>query len=306
MNRLDEDLSAYLSLRRALGFALVGYDRVLERFVAHLRQRNETTVTVEAAVSFANGASSPIAARRRLMIVRGFAGYLRSIDGQSVVPPADLLPLRIHRATPYLYSPAQVAALRAAAADLGPSRRAATFTTLLGLLSVTGMRISEALALDPGDVDLASGVITVRESKFGRSRLVPLSASSTAALTSYLQLRQAFTPEPRSEALFVSTIGTRLGKNVAEQMFRRLTAAAGIEARAGGRRPRLHDFRHSFAVDSLLDAYRRGGDVQAVLPVLSSFLGHVDPKNTYWYLSGAPELLALAAERLEHHFGGES
>ena len=174
--------------------------------------------------------------------------------------------------------------------------RAATYDTLIGLLTVSGLRIGEAIKLDRSDLDWAQGVLLIRESKFGKSRLVPLHPSSMQALSDYAVLRDDFQPRPKELSFFVSLKRKRLLYAVVQQTFRRLVDTAGIGANAPSA-PRLHDLRHTFAVRTLLDWYRAGEDVQAKMPSLSTYLGHREPACTYWYLSAAPELLALAAAR---------
>jgi integrase/recombinase XerD len=218
------------------------------------------------------------------------------------VPPLDVLPrvaTSATRATPYLYSPAEVVALMDAAGSMRFELTAATCRTIVGLLAVSGLRISEALGLDNDDVDWASGVLTVRQSKFERSRQVPLHESTLDALHAYVVVRDERFPHPRSEAFFVSWRGGRLGYGAMREHFERMVATATLTPRSPGCRPRLHDFRHRFAVATLEDWYRSGVDVQPRLPLLSVYMGHVDPASTYWYLSAKPELLASAAERLQ-------
>lgn len=217
------------------------------------------------------------------------------------MPPADLVPWRPCRATPYLYSGADIAALITAAASLRFPLRVTTYQTLIGLLAVTGMRIGEAIRLDGGDLDLVGGVLTVRQSKFGKSRLLPLHPTTTDALRGYLQRRDRLHPQPSTPAVFISPAGTRLAYCNVQATFARLARRAGLQPRSASCRPRIHDLRHSFAVASLLDAYASGQDGQARLTLLATYLGHVDPASTYWYLSAAPELLALAGQRLEDH-----
>jgi integrase/recombinase XerD len=177
-----------------------------------------------------------------------------------------------------------------------------TYRTLIGLLATTGMRTGEACGLDRADVDLDDAVLTIRDSKFGKHRQVPIHASTVTALRGYGQARDRASRNTTA-AWFVSTRGTRLDKTNIPATFARLIDAAGITAPTGQRRPRLHDLRHSFCTATLLEWYRDGVDVQARLPWLSTYLGHVDPKSTYWYLTGSTELLALVAARLEHAFG---
>jgi len=224
-------------------------------------------------------------------------------DPRTAVPPAALLPARSPRATPYLYSEDDVRRLMAAAQGLRSPLRRATFSTLLGLLWVTGMRIGEALRLDCDDVDFVHGVLTVRDSKFGKSRELPVHESTTAALCAYAKRRDKLCPRRSSPAFFVSLAGTRLRYCNFHLTFLGLVRAAGIPRRSACR-PRPHDFRHSFAVRTLIDWYRDGGNLSWRLPHLAAYLGHADPANTYWYLSAAPELLGLAVKRLEAQVEG--
>ena len=232
-------------------------------------------------------------------MVRGFARHLHTLDPATEVPPAGLLPQRTRRATPYLYTGEEVARLMAAARALPSPLVAATYETLVGLLETTGMRVGEAARLDRADVDLDDGVITVVAGKFGRWREVPLQPGTVEALSSYARRRDALCPEPKAPSFFVSNTGTMLIPACVRQRFGQLVRTAGLRPRSPRCRPRIHDFRHGFAVATLLDWYRAGVDVQARLPLLSAFLGHVDPASTYWYLEATPELLALAAVRQE-------
>lgn len=235
----------------------------------------------------------------RLTVVRGFARYLHALDERHEVPPADLLPARWHRPTPYLYSEADLGRLLGAARALPRPLRAATYATLIGLLAVSGMRVGEAIGLDRGDLDWSAGLLIVREAKFGKSRELVLHPSALAALRPYDRGRRQLWPRPRTPAFFISVTGTRLIYSEVQRTFGVLVHQAGLAPRSGRCRPRLHDLRHSFAVNTLLGWYRAGLDVEARMHSLSTYLGHIDPANTYWYLSAAPELLALAGERLE-------
>jgi integrase len=229
--------------------------------------------------------------------VRGFATYVRALDPRTEVPPVTLLPSKRPRGTPYLYSDADVQALmNAAHAALGLFK-GATYHTLLGLLATTGLRVGEALALDQADWDSADGVLRLRHAKFGKTRQVPLHASTSAALTAYSRLRDRTFRPPRSPSFFVSRAGTRLHYKNVHLAFLRLVRTAGLSDRRP-RRPRLHDLRHSFATHTLLDWYHAGVDVEARLPWLSTYLGHVGPASTYWYLTATPELVTIAHRRL--------
>ena len=240
----------------------------------------------------------------RLAAVRGFATYLHAIDPVHEVPAADLLPQRPLRASPYLYSDAEIAALIGAAQSLSTPLRRATLATLIGLLAATGIRVGEAIALDRGDVELATGRLLVRHGKFGKTRELTLHPSTVHALGRYQRLRDRLAPATGTAALFVSQAGTRLIYCNVHNAFHRLVQLAGLTPRSAACRPRIHDLRHSFAVRSMLDAYAAGEDGQTRLTLLSTWMGHVHPGSTYWYLSASPELMALAGQRLETHLAG--
>jgi len=291
----------YLAMRRSLGYKLDRQGGLLLEFVAYLDEIGADTVTTEAALAWATGpaGADPIWWQRRLSVVRCFARHLKTLDPACQVPPTDLLPVRYRQRTPHLFSSAEVAALVHAAGLLAAPLHAATYQALISLLAVSGLRVGEAVGLDRGDVDLDAGLLSVVNGKFGKSRQVPLHPSTAAMLGTYSARRDRLCPTPVTRGFFVSTTGTRLLVGGVDRVFTQLLGLAGISTPAGCRRPRVHDLRHSFAVATLLDWYRDGVDVAARLPVLSTFLGHVAPASTWWYLHAAPELLALAAQRLE-------
>jgi integrase len=301
MSALSDAAHDYLRLRNSLGHELAQYHRELPRFVAVLDAAGLPTVTVAAALSWAQGPDidpgSSVAARR-MTIARGFARYMAGIDARTEVPPPGLISGRRRWRPPFIYSPDDVAMLLAQARGLRQPMPAATHETLIGLLAASGMRVGEAIRLDRDDIDWAHGVLAIHESKFGKSRRVPVLESTLAALDHYARVRDQFCVRTTSSSFFVSMTGTRPIYRIVQQTFRRLCDSAGIGADAAAP-PRIHDLRHSFAVRTLLDWYRSGADVEAKLPTLSTYLGHRDPRSTYWYLSAAPELLALAAQRLE-------
>jgi integrase len=233
------------------------------------------------------------------VIVAGFARYLHASDTAHEIPPVDLLPAKRRRRIPYLYREAQIEALMHAARALHPMLKAATYETLIGLLAVTGMRIGEVIALHRDDLDLGEGRLTVRRGKNGRSREVALHASSVAALDAYGRVRDELCPRPRDPNFLITTAGTRLYRGTVWEEFDRLRRAVGLDRETLGRQARIHDIRHSFVLRTLLGWYRDGIDVESQLPLLSTFLGHVEPSNTYWYFEASPELLAFAAQRLE-------
>jgi integrase/recombinase XerD len=226
---------------------------------------------------------------------RGFARYLAGVDAGTEIPPLGLMAHRQRWRRPFIYSPADIdAVLRQARGSIASPLRAATYQTLIGLLAASGLRIGEAIGLDRSDVDWTQGVLLIRESKFGKSRLVPLHPSSMQALAEHAQLRDELQSRPAQPSFFVSLTRKRLSYAVVSRTFRELIDGAGVGAGAPSP-PRLHDLRHTFAVRTLLGWYRVGEDVQAKVPSLSTYLGHREPSSTYWYLSAAPELLTLAA-----------
>jgi integrase/recombinase XerD len=258
-------------------------------------------------------AKQPAEAKRswwavRLSTVRAFARYLSALDPATEIPPPGLIPAQSHRVTPYIYTDDDIATLLAAAGRLPTAHRADTYQTLIGLVAVTGMREGEAVRLDRDDVDLEQGLLTIRDSKFGKSRQIPVHPSTVEALASYAQRRNARRPRsdgrpnrhaPSDAAFFTSTTGTRLLRDNVSTVFPRLIHGAGLDWAGHRRPPRLHDLRHSFAVNTLIHWYQQGLDVEARLPLLSTYLGHIAPKSTYWYLSAVPELLELITDRLD-------
>ncbi len=304
MSPLHLRLEQYLAIRRAMGFKMERHEKLLGQFADFLVARDASTLTIEHALAWA---TSPVNAdprwwAARLSIVRGFAVHLHSLDPAHQVPPQGLIRHGARGTVPYLYADDQIAALVRAASQLpGFPLRAATYQTLFGLLAVTGMRVGEAIRLDRDDFDVRLGLLTVRDTKFGKSRQLPLHPTVTASLEEYLDQRDDLLPHPRTGALLLSTKGFRLRYQRVWDTFHRLLGPAGLTPRSPASPPTIHGMRHGFAVATLLGWYRQGADVQAMLPRLSTYLGHADPKHTYWYLSAAPELLALAAERLDAH-----
>lgn len=302
MSALSADLAEYLALRRSLGYKLERAGEVLSDFVAALDEAGAEHITVALALEWAMRAPNPDSTWRaqRLGMARCFARYLHAIDARHEVPPPGLVHGGSARPAPFVYGEHDVVALMAAARRLRSPLRALTFETLIGLLAVSGLRVGEVIRLDRPDVDLGAEVLVVRNSKLGRSRHVPLHATTTEALRSYLGRRDHHLPRPASPALFVSTAGTRLRSGNVRTTFAELLERAGLPTRRSRQGPRLGDFRHSFAVRTLAEAHRAGADVEADLAVLSSYLGHVSPASTYWYLSASPVLLEAAARRLDH------
>jgi integrase len=300
MSALAQAAADYLALRRRLGHDMADAARLLPRFVDYLDQIGATTVTIAAAVAWSTEPDVDPASTvwpRRMTAVRGFARHMAGIDPATEIPPLGLIPMRQRWTQPFLFNTDDVERLLEATGSIRWRLPAATHRTLIGLLAVTGMRVGEALKLDDTDIDWAEGVLLVRESKFGKSRLVPVAPSTLEALRSYIALRDGLVARS-VPAVFVSVRGNRTIYACVQDTFRRLCVTAGIGANAP-RRPRVHDLRHSFAVNTLIGWHRAGENVDARLPALSTYLGHRDPRSTYWYLSAAPELLAFAARRIE-------
>ncbi|MGO8861150.1 MAG: tyrosine-type recombinase/integrase [Acidimicrobiales bacterium] len=301
MSALRRSLSDYLAMRRELGYKLDRAGQLLSQFVDFCDQSDTEVVTVEAALTWATlpEGCSPGWGAFRLCVIRGFARYLHGLDPRTGVPPTDLLPTNYGRARPFLYSTDQLKALLEAAQQIPSALRAASTEAIVGLLASTGMRIGEALALDRSSVDLGHSRLTIQQAKFNKSREVALHPTTVDALAAYATRRDKLSPRAGESAFFVSATGTRVLYCNFHLAFQDLVRRAGIEARSPSCRPRPHDLRHTFAVTTVTRWYREGADVAALLPSLSTYLGHVDPAATYWYLSGSPELLGLAARRLE-------
>ena len=299
MSGLEQALSDYLQLRHSLGHEVAEAGWLLPDFVRYLDAHDCPTVTIGAALSWVQQSTTVTGTSvgpRRMTAARGFARYLSGIDARTEVPPFGLMPHRQRWRKPFIYTLADIDAVRCQTRSIQSPLRAATYDTLIGLLASSGLRIGEAIKLDRTDIDWADGVLLIRESKFGKSRLVPLQTSTMQALADHAGLRDELQPRPKVPSFFVSLTRKRISYAVVCQTFRRLVDKAGVGADAPCA-PRLHDLRHTFAVRTLLGWYRAGEDVQARIPSLSTYLGHRDPASTYWYLSAAPELLALAAAR---------
>lgn len=304
MKSLREHVDDYLRLRRALGYKLERHGRLLPQLINHLEAAGASTITSELAISWARQPTGahPRHWAARLAIARGFAAYMQTIDPRTEVPPADAFAVRYRRPTPYLWSEEDIRRLLEAARALRQPLKAASFEALFGLLAVSGMRVGEAIALDLDDVDLEHGVITIREqtAKLERARLVPLHPTTVEALEHYVRTRQRLRPRPRSRAFFLSAAGTRIDRSEVSKTLRKITIALGLRTETA--RPRAHDLRHG--VSTLIEWQRSGVRIDERIAALSTYLGHVSPADTYWYLTATPELMGAAAQRLELRFGG--
>ncbi len=241
---------------------------------------------------------------RRLGMVRQFASWLSAFDPRTEVPPKRILNARHRRNNPYIFTDQKIEHLMAEAARLPSPKglRALTHVTLIGLLAATGLRPGEAIALDVPDVDLKNGILAIRETKFGKSRFVPVAGSTCAALARYAERRLELFDDLQEDGFLISECGTRLHPCVARRTFAKISCAIGLrkamEGRCIGRGPRLQDFRHTFATRKIIEWYRAGLDVERELPKLATYLGHVDVGHTYWYIEAVPELLQLATEQM--------
>lgn len=304
MSELRQALEDYIAVRRSLGFDLRLPASLLRNFISFVEANKATYITRELAVRWAKQPDSaqPATWAWHLGMVRRFASWRSVTDPRTEVPPEGLIPYRYYRQPPYIYSDDEIERLIAAASALPSSNglRARSFSTLFGLLSVTGMRVSEGLKLDHEDVDLEQGTLTIRRTKFGKSRFVPVHSSTRDVLKRYDELRVRVFPRPATPAFLVSERGTRITEWTARYTFAKISQQIGLRAAAKGhgRGPRIHDMRHRFAAHTLIEWYRAGVDVERELPKLATYLGHVHVNETYWYLEAVPELLQLATQRL--------
>ena len=290
-------LADYLVLRRSLGYKLQGDGVRLSSFVSFLEQEHASHITVQLALKWAMNTAGQ--GQHRLIMVRGFAKYIAAFDDRTEVPPADLLPRKSQRLRPHIFSDEEVRLLLKSARNYGHDKPRGTYYCLFGLLAVSGLRSGEAMRLHIKDVNLTNGVLTVSGTKFGKSRFVPLHPSVVDELRKYRKQRDSLHAPHASAHFFIGRRGAQLCHRSMYNVFSRLCAGIGLQNKPGRGKPRLHDFRHRFAIRTLIDWYRDGQDVEARLPTLATFLGHVSVESTYWYLSEYPELMRFAVSRLD-------
>lgn len=307
MNTLRKAVQDYFRMRRSLGYQLKDPESYLQKFVAFLEKKGSPRITSRLALEWAKNSDSPNPAHwaRRLGAVRRFAEYRKVFDPRTEVPPPGLLPHKYPRTPPYIYNAAEVLRIVQTARRLPPAGalRRWTYSTLFGLLAATGLRGREARALKREDVDLKRGLLAIHRTKFGKSRLVPIAPSVARALDSYARKRDRIVPNAKSPTFFILDRGVAVSKGIADWTFRKISHQMGLRGPGDRTGPRLHDFRHGFAVKTLVGWYRAGLDVERMMPLLSTYLGHTHAAHTYWYLSAVPELLALAGARLENTLG---
>ena len=308
MSELRKALGEYLNIRRALGFKLRDEGTALPQFVDFLEEHGSQFITTDLALRWATQPENvqPAHWTRRLSMVRIFARFYNAMVPQTEIPPQGILPFRYRRKSPYIYDDNEILRLIEAANNIVSKSglRASTYSTLFGLLAVTGMRLSEPISLDRQDVDLARGILTVRHTKFGKSRLVMLHSSTVDKLLEYRQLRDRLVANPRSPSFFISERGLRLTHWIVRWTFVKLSREIGLRGIHDSHGPRLHDIRHTFAVKILIKWYKTRVDIERHMPELATYLGHKHVNDTYWYISATPELLHLATKRLDTFQGG--
>jgi len=314
MNTLRQAVQDYLNLRRSLGFKLKEAGKALPDFVAFMERHRASYITQALALAWAQQPSNVQAAHwaQRLGFVRQFARHRSATDPRTEIPAPGLLPFQPKRARPYLYSADEIRKLLHASLQI-PCRyergalRPWTYHCLFGLLSVSGMRLGEVRNIELQDLDLKAAVLTIRGAKFGKSRLVPLHASTCKVVEDYIARRKRhWAGRPVSSYLFVSSLGNRLDGAEIHRTFYSLSRQIGLRGTSDSHGPRLHDMRHMFATNTLLHWYRSGQDPEHRLPILSAYLGHVHVEDTQWYLNGSPELMREAMRRLEQRWENRS
>lgn len=297
-------VDAYLAARRSLGFDLRIAGRQLLSFARFADQTGHRgPLTTAVAVRWAQSArrATRLTWARRLQTLRPFMTYRAQFDPGTEIAPSGFFGPVHRRLVPHIYTEAEIRALLDAAAQLRPVTglrlRPRTYATLFGLLASTGLRISEALALTPTDVDLSGASLTVRNTKFRKSRLVPLHPTTVAALTRYADIRRRRVSDRRIETFLISDRGTPLGDRMVHHTFASLRTRLGWIGRGDYAWPRVHDLRHTFLCRALVRSYQQPQGVDHVIDLLSTYVGHARVADTYWYVTAIPDLLALAGQR---------
>jgi integrase/recombinase XerD len=296
MSTIRELGSLYVQVRRIMGFQFKETERLLHRYFRFLEDNHYPSHSLTSALEWIGAGSTPGVQGRRANALRPFVRWAQAFEPTLELIPKGVAPYITQRSIPYIYTPEQVAALMDHAARIVDPFRAATYWTVLGLLACTGMRVGEVLNLDRDDI--RDGLMHINESKFGKSRVIPIDQSTATVLENYRILRDTEFRRPATEAFFVSLNGTRLIYNNVHRTVHQFVQDAGIEAIAKDQRPRIHDLRHTFATHTIRDAYLTGLDPARILPILATYLGHISIQNTYWYLEAEPGLLNAAASRL--------
>ena len=306
MINISKAAQEYLAMRRQLGFRLSYTGCVLKGFSAYLLSKKSSYITVNLAVEYAmlNKNVKTIQWSKKLKIITLFARYLKAFDPRTEIPPPQLIPCSYQRPMPYIYKDIEILKLVESCKNLTKKKLLNhTYYTFFGLIAVTGMRTGEARRLSRDDVDLKQGIITIRESKFLKSRQIPIHSSTVEVLKAYVQYRDQYFRPQKPQVFFVTAKGKILSKSIVSYYFKKACYKAGLCKE--GVHPRILDFRHTFAVKVLKGFYQKGLDVDASIPLLSAYLGNVNPHNTYWYLSVTPDLLNIIRKKLEKKIGGQ-
>jgi integrase/recombinase XerD len=307
MNKLHKFVREYISLRRQLGYELKGAESRLIRFVFFLKSNNATYITTQLALEFAtaNPKASPSWQARKLGSIRQFAFYLSTFDPRTEIPPKDLLPFKYHRRPPYVFTDKEICNFLKTFQNNTSERPilAQLYYTFFGLIAVTGMRTGEALILTNDSVDLRRGIITINESKYRKTRKIPIHQSTIKILRQYVRCRNRHVCKPVSNYFFVGISGKKIDKEALYHSFRKACSIAGI-GQGAKFPPRVVDFRHFFAIKTLVNCHKKRKNPEIVIPVLSMYLGHENPKHTYWYLTATEELMSLIVQRVDEKFGG--
>jgi len=307
---LQTRINDYLAERRRLGFELRSWDAFLAGFARFVASRHhQGPLTVELMTDWIRqgkgGRGSPGTWARRLEKLRLFVRYLKQFEPDTEVPDESIFGPVPGRVAPHIYRDEEIVELLAAARQLGPhgSVRAATFETLFGLMASTGLRVSEAIHLRDADVDLKRGILTIRQTKFAKSRQVPIHPSTLEALSRYRRQRAQHVPTTADMPFLIGSRGRRLGQPLGERqahrVFNELRDSLGWVNRGAHAAPRLHDLRHTFAVRRMMRWHAEGADVDQQMLALSTYMGHAEIFYTYWYLTAVPELMALAGDKFE-------
>lgn len=307
MNKLNQAVREYLTVRRQLGFSLRNVEVVLNSFVSFLKMKNADHITTQLALEFvtANPKASSSWQAKKLGVIRRFALYLHTFDTRTEIPSTELLPFSYHRRPPYIYTDRDIVNL------LGIFQKnmtrgsiaVQTYYTLFGLIAVTGMRTGETLTLKGNSVDLKEGIITIYESKCRKSRKLPIHRSTIEALKHYCRCRNKYLGNKTSEYFFVNDHGSKLDAIHVRTSFKKACIKAGIGKEAKFC-PRITDLRHYYSIKTLVNCYKNKINPETVIPILSMYLGHENPKYTYWYLTATEELMALVGKCVEEKFGG--
>ena len=308
MKPLKYQVEKYIQFRRQLGYKLENAEKILKNFASFSAEHGVSYIKIDVAVSFSkkNPKASPATWSKSLGIIRQFALFLKTIDQRTEVPPLNFIASSNQRPIPYIYTNEQIQHLLKACKKLGSRSEILkhTYYTLFGLVSVTGMRISEAISLEQKNVDFSNEIVFINKTKFRKSRINPLHSSTLYELEKYIDYKSKLFPKSESSNLFVSSAGSGLKYHNVRKAFVQASIFAGLRSGYKGHGPRIHDLRHTFAVQTLTEWYKNSTNIDVHLPLLSTYLGHINPVNTYWYLTATPDLLNQAVVRLEKNMGG--